>query len=93
MDVDDAGAVDRNNHCDMVSTALFEQFLQLDADERREFVRAAQGALDDAAEVPAAVRSEVERQLAEIGPEPTADYTTLDQFRQGTAERRARRTA
>lgn len=79
-------------HQRIVDRALFEQFLQLTAHERREFVRAAQGTLeyDD---VPAAVRTEIERRLQAMGPEPATDYTTLDDFKREVTERRARRTA
>lgn len=70
----------------MVNPALFEQFLQLDAGERREFVRAAQAAVDQAtvdqptveADVPEHVLAEVRRRLAEMGPEPATDYVTLE---------------
>lgn len=70
----------------MVNPALFEQFLQLDAGERREFVRAAQAAVDQATvdqptvetDVPEHVLAEVRRRLAEMGPEPATDYVTLE---------------
>jgi len=70
----------------MVNPALFEQFLQLDAGERREFVRAAQAAVDQAtadqptveADVPEHVLAEVRRRLAEMSPEPATDYVTLE---------------
>ena len=70
----------------MVNPALFEQFLQLDAGERREFVRAAQAAVDQPvvdqvtidADVPEHVLAEVRRRLAEMGPEPATDYVTLE---------------
>lgn len=75
----------------MVNPALFEQFLQLDAGERREFVRAAQAAVDQVtidqptadqptaeADVPEHVLAEVRRRLAEMGPEPATDYVTLE---------------
>ena len=65
----------------MVNPALFEQFLQLDAGERREFVRAAQAAVDQVtidADVPKHVLAEVRRRLAEMGPEPATDYVTLE---------------
>ena len=70
----------------MVNPALFEQFLQLDAGERREFVRAAQATVDqvtddqatDKADVPEHVLAEVRRRLAEMGPEPATDYVTLE---------------
>ncbi|HRN28988.1 MAG TPA: hypothetical protein PK781_05100 [Terrimesophilobacter sp.] len=75
----------------MVNQALFEQFLQLDAEERREFVRAAQATVDD--DVPADVLAEIDRRLAQMGPEPASDYVTLDELRNEIAERRARRTA
>lgn len=76
----------------MVNPALFEQFLRLDADERREFVRAAAATIDHD-EVPTAVRAEIERRLTEMGPEPSTDYMTLDEFRNEIAGQRARRTA
>lgn len=79
-------------YCCMVDMALFEQFLRLDADERREFVRAAKGTIDYD-EVPADVRAEIERRLAEMGPEPSTDYITLDEFRREIVERHTRRTA
>lgn len=65
----------------MVNPALFEQFLQLDAGERREFVRAAQAAVDQVtidADVPEHDLAEVRRRLAEMGPEPATDYVTLE---------------
>lgn len=76
----------------MVNPALFEQFLQLDVDEQREFVRAAQGTIGYD-EVPAAVHAEVERRLAGMGSEPATDYITVDEFRDEIAARRTRRTA
>lgn len=79
-------------HYNMVNPALFEQFLRLDADERREFVRAVQGTMGYD-EVPASVRAEIERRLTEMGPEPSTDYTTLDEFRNKIADSRAKRTA
>lgn len=75
----------------MVNSALFEQFLRLDAGERREFVRAAAGTIDSD-EVPSAVRAEVQRRLTQLGPEPVTDYITLDEFRDELAGRRARHT-
>lgn len=75
----------------MVNQSLFEQFLQLDAEERREFVRAAQATVDD--DFPAHVLAEVDRRLAEMGPGPATDYVTLDELRNQIAKRRDRRTA
>jgi hypothetical protein len=76
----------------MVDTGLLERVLQLDVDSRREFVRAVEDSLgyDD---VPASVRSEVERRLGEMGPDPATDYITLDEFKQDIANRRSQRSA
>ncbi|MCL2091070.1 MAG: hypothetical protein FWH11_07620 [Micrococcales bacterium] len=76
----------------MVDNALLEQVLRLDAESRRELIRAVEESIDHE-EVPAGVRAEVERRLADMGPGPSADYITLDEFRGQVLERRARRTA
>ncbi len=72
----------------MVDTALFEQFLKLDAEERREFVRAAQTTIDE--DVPERILAEVRRRLAEMGPEPATDYITLDEDEREVRARRFR---
>ncbi len=76
----------------MVDIALFERFLQLDAAERREFIRAAQGTVDESS-VPQTVLTEIERRLVEMGQGAATEYVTLDQFRSEIADRRPRRTA
>lgn len=73
----------------MVDRALLQQVLRLDAQARRELVRALQESIGRD-QVPAEERAEVERRLAEMGPEPSADYVTLDEFKRQIAERRAR---
>lgn len=75
----------------MVDSALLEQVLRLDVESRRELVRAVEESIDRD-EVPAGVRTEVERRLAEMGPEPSADWVHLAEFKREIAERRARRS-
>lgn len=73
----------------MVDRVLLQQVPRLDVVSRRELVRALQESIDRD-EVPAEERAEVERRLAEMGPEPSAEYVTLDEFKRKIAGRRAR---
>lgn len=76
----------------MVDSALLEQVLRLDVESRRELVRAVEESIDRD-EVPPEVRTEVERRLAAMGPKPSTDYVTLEQFKREIEDRRARRSA
>lgn len=71
----------------MVDNALLEQVLRLDVASRRELIRAVEESLDYD-DVPPQVLAEVERRLAEMGPEPAEDYITLDEYRRRVQARR-----
>ena len=70
----------------MVDIALFEQFLSLDADERREFVRAAQTTVDG--DIPATTLVEIRHRLAEMGDEPAKNYVTAEDDQREVRARR-----
>ncbi|MFT4213716.1 MAG: hypothetical protein QM622_02940 [Microbacterium sp.] len=73
----------------MVDSALLEKVLQLDAESRRELIRAVEGSLDYD-DVSAEMLEIVDARLASKGPRPDADAISLDEFE---ARLRARRSA
>ncbi len=75
-------------HWGMVDSALLEQVLRLDAESRRELIRAVEGSLayDD---VPPQVLAEIDRRLAGMGPGPSPDAVPADEFLRRVRARRS----
>ena len=71
----------------MVDSTLLQQVLRLDADSRREFIRALEGSLDHD-DVPQEILAEVDRRLAEMGPGVSPDAVAADEFLQRVRARR-----
>jgi len=71
----------------MVDSALFQQVLQLDADSRREFIRAVEGTLAQE-ETPVHVIAEIDRRVAKLGSDPDPSAMTLDEFERRLVARR-----
>lgn len=71
----------------MVDSGLLEQVLRLDAESRRELIRAVEGSLD-AEDVPSEILVEIDRRLAEMGPDISPDALPADEFLQRVRARR-----
>jgi hypothetical protein len=63
----------------MVDSELLERVLRLDAESRRELIRAVEGSLDYE-EVPPGVLAEIDRRLAEMGPNASSDAIPAGEF-------------
>ncbi len=73
----------------MVDPTLLEQVLQLDDSARRELRAVIDDSLDDGYVSPE-IAAIIDARLAELGPEPSPDSISLDEF---MAQVRARRIA
>lgn len=71
----------------MVDSALLQQVLRLDAESRRELIRAVEGSLDYE-DVPPEVLAEVDRRLADMGPGVSPDAVPADEFLRRVRARR-----
>jgi hypothetical protein len=71
----------------MVDSALLEQVLRLDAESRRELIRAVEGSLDYD-DVPQQVLDEIDRRLARMGPGPSPVAAPVDEFLRRARARR-----
>jgi hypothetical protein len=78
----------RGYHWRMVDSALLEQVLRLDAESRRELIRAVEDSLDYD-DVPPHVLAEIDRRLAEMGPDASSDAVPADEFLRGVRARRS----
>lgn len=72
----------------MVDSALLEQVLRLDAESRRELIRAVEGSLDYDDVLPN-VLAEIDRRLAEMGPDASPDAVPADEFLRRVRARRS----